>query len=314
MKPAKKTPKSRKSSITPNQLLKVLMAKMEQEKAGPEGEKWVMPDEPASLMADTSVERVALVAATLSMTDLPAHECVIKAYEIIHWASVGHGFLAGNPHPRINRWTTRVTDHIRREQSGQMVDVEESAFSFVKWDEKNKPLPLNYVEAIAAIDSKEDRTKRREPRIIDWMVAVGRAKSQQEAEKILKGWKAKNEVPFMDFDHAFYSFRVWRRTKTSFENAEKVKKTALADEQIALLEALPKLTKEQQAELKALKEEHAKEDGQPKETPKPKIRNRKKPKASAKRGRTKYDGIEGNGRSEEFPTQSFPKIVLEQDY
>ena len=285
---------------------------MEQQNGGPEVEKWVMPDEPALLMAEISVEKVALVAATLSRTDLPAHECVIKAYEIIHWASVGRGFLGGNPHTRINRWTTHVTDHIRREQSGEMVDVDESAMSFVKWDQNNNPLPLNYVEAIAAIDSKEDRTKRREPRIIDWMVAVGRAKSRQEAEKILKGWKAKNEVPFMDFDHAFYSFRVWRRTKTSFENAEKVKKTALADKQIALLEALPKLTKEQQAELKILKEEHAKEDGQPKETPKPNIRNRKKPKTSAKRGRTKYDGIEGNGRSEDFPTQNIPKKVLDQ--
>jgi DNA replication initiation complex subunit (GINS family) len=120
----------------------------------------------------------------------------------------------------------------------------------------------------------------------------------------------------MDFDHAFYSFRVWMKTKTSFQNAEKVKKTALTDEKIALLEALPKLTKEEKAELKALKEKEAKsrEEGQPKDTPQPKPKRRKKAKASAKRGKTKYDGIEGNGRSEDWPMQNIPKIVLDQHY
>jgi hypothetical protein len=304
MKTTKAT-KPKASALTTDQLLQILMAQIQKESHGPEEEKWVMPDEPASLMAETRVERVALVAATLSRTDLPAHECVIKAYEIIHWASVGRGFLAGNPHPRINRWTTLVTDHIRKEQSGEMVGVEESAMSFVKWDEKNKPLPLAYVDALAGIDPKQDRTDRREPRIIDWMVAVGRAKSRQEAEKILKGWKAKNEVPFMDFDHAFYSFRVWMKTKTSLQNAEKPKKTALTDEKIALLEAL--LTKEQQAELKALKEEHAKEDGQPKENPQPKPKRKKKLKPTDARKESKYLGKVGKGRGYDEVVHKIPK-------
>ena len=234
MKPAK-APKSKKSALTPNEHLQILKDEMDHEKSGPEGEKWVMPDEPASLMADTSVERVALVAANLSRSDLPSHECVIKAYEIIYWASVAHGYLHGNPHPRINRWTTLVTDYIRREQSGEPTDKEVSAMSHVKWDEKNKPLPLTYADALAAIDPKQDRTKRREIRIIEWMVAVGRAKSLQEAKKILNEWNAKNEVPFMDFDHAFYSFRVWMRTKTSLQNAKK-KETPLNEKQIAVFE------------------------------------------------------------------------------
>jgi hypothetical protein len=273
MKPAHQTPKSRKSSLTPNQLLKVLMAEMEKEKAGPEGEKWVMPDEPASLMADMSVERVALVAANLSRADLPAHECVLKAYEIIHWASVAHGYLHGNPHPRINRWTTLVSDYIRSEQSRETTDEEESAMSYVKWDEKNKPLPLAYVDALAAIDPKQDRTSRREPRIIEWMVAVRKAMSTQDAKKILKGWCNKNEVPFMDFDHAFYSFRIWMREKTRSQNAEKVEK---------------RQTKKAE------------------EKPKPKPKKKRTARAS------KYDGIVGKGQSEDFPTQNIPKKVLDQ--
>jgi hypothetical protein len=272
MKPAK-TPKSRKSALTPNELLQILKDEMEQEKSGPEGEKWVMPDEPASLMADTSVERVALVAANLSRSDLPSHECIIKAYEIIHWASVAHGYLHGNPHPRINRWTTLVSDYIRREQSGRTDSVEESAMAFVKWDKQGKPKPLAFVEALAAIDPKADRTNRREPRIIEWMVAVGRTKSQQEAEKILEGWRANNEVPFIDFDHAFYSFRVWMREKTSSQNTAKVEK---------------RLTKKAE------------------EKPKPKPKKKRTARAS------KYDGIVGKGQSEDFPTQNIPKKVLDQ--
>ena len=290
MKQAQQTPKSRKSSITPNQLLKVLMAKMEKVKAGPEGEKWVMPDEPASLMADMSVERVALVAANLSRADLPAHECVLKAYEIIHWASVAHGYLHGNPHPRINRWTTLVSDYIRCEQSRETTDEEESAMSYVKWDEKNKPLPLAYVDALAAIDPKQDRTKRRELRIIEWMVAVRKAKSPQEAQKILNGWSAKNAVPFMDFDHAFYSFRVWMRVKTSLQNAKK-KEAPLTEKQIAALERTAK---------SPVKNADA-----------PKRKKRIKPNDGRKK--TKYSGIvgKGTGYDEEVHTTPKEKKTLE---
>jgi hypothetical protein len=283
-----KASKARKSASTPNQYLQVVMEEMEKNSFGPDGEKWVMPSEPASLMAEISVERVALVAATLSRTDLPAHECVIKAYEIIHWASVGRGCLTGNPHPRINRWTAIVSDYIRSEQSGEPTDKEESAMSHVKWDEKNKPLPLTYADALAAIDPKQDRTKRREIRIIEWMVAVRRAKSPQEAKKILNEWKAKNEVPFMAFDHAFYSFRVWMRTKTSLQNAKK-KEAPLNEKQIAAFERA------------------AESCAKPTDVPK----RKKKLKPNDGRKESKHSGKVGKGRGYDEEVHKIPKKTLE---
>jgi hypothetical protein len=278
MKPAK-TPKSRKSALIPNELLQILKDEMEQEKSGPEGEKWVMPDEPASRMADTSVERVALVAANLSRNDLPSHECVIKAYEILHWASVAHGYLHGNPHPRINGWTTLVSDYIRREQSGETVSVEESAMSFVKWDEQGKPKPIAFVKALEAIDPKGDRTQRRKERIKDWLVSLQFVKTTQEAEKKIEKWRVNGEVPFMDFDHAFYSFRIWMREKTSSQNAEKVEKL-----------------QKDKAEQKPIS----------------RTKRKRKPKASDTRKRPKHSGITGKGRSENHMVQNISKKVLDR--
>ena len=288
MKPAK-TPTPRKSALSPNQLLQIITAEMEKESYGPEGEKWVTPDEPASLMADTSVERVALVAATLSRTDLPAHECVIKAYEIIRWAAIGHGFLMGNPHPRINRWSALLSDYIRREECGETCDEDVvPALVHVKWDKNNNPLPLAYADALAAIDPKQDRTSRREPRIIEWMVAVRRAKSPKEAQKILDEWKAKNEVPFMDFDRAFYSFRVWMRTKTSLQNSKK-KESPLSEKQIVALESA------------------AKSCGKDADAPKKK----KKIKPADGRKKPKHSGIVGKGRGYDEVIHKIPKKTLE---
>lgn len=56
MKPAK-TPTPRKSALSPNEHLQIITAEMEQQNGGPEVEKWVMPDEPALLMAEISVEK-----------------------------------------------------------------------------------------------------------------------------------------------------------------------------------------------------------------------------------------------------------------
>jgi hypothetical protein len=279
----------RNPTLSANQYLQVVLAEMEKESHGPEGEKWVMPNEPASLMAETSVEHVAMVAANLSRSDLPAHECVIKAYEIIRWAAIGHGFLMGNPHPRINRWSALLSDYIRREECGETCDEEvDPALVHVKWDEKNGPLPLAYADALAAIDPKQDRTSRREPRIIEWMVAVGRAKSPQEAQKILDEWNSKNEVPFVDFNHAFYSFRVWMRMKTSFQNAKK-KESPLTEKQIAALENA------------------AKSYGKDTDAPKKK----KKIKPTDGRKKPKHSGIVGKGRGYDEEVHKIPKKTLE---
>jgi hypothetical protein len=256
---------------------------MEQVKAGPEGEKWVMPNEPASLMAATSVERVAMVAANLSRSDLPAHECVIKAYEIIRWAAVGHGYLMGDPNSRINRWTALLSDYIRGEEMREstMEDIN-SALAHVKWDEKNNPTPLTYVDALAAIDPKGDRTRRREPRIIEWMEAIGLVKSPQEAKKILNGWRDANEVPFKEYDFAYYSFREWMKCKTSSQNAAKGKKKKLTQKQ---------------------------ESSQP--TPKRKGKRGVSKRSDDKRRRAKHSGIVGKGRGYDNGHQKIPKKLLE---
>ena len=97
----------------------------------------------------------------------------------------------------------------------------------------------------------------------------------------------------MDFDHAFYSFRIWMREKTRFQNANK-KEAKLSERQIALLETLPNLTEEQMAELKTLKKVQSKEE-QPK--PKPK---KKRLKPADGRKASKYNGIVGKGRKEVY--------------
>jgi hypothetical protein len=215
-------------ALTTNQILQVLTAELEKQKTGPEEEKWVMPNEPASLMAETSVERVALVAANLSRNDLPAHECVIKAYEIIHWAAIGRGFLMGNPHERINRWTALVIDCIRRAQSDEMETEEESALSYVEWDKNEKPKPIPFIEALKAIDPKGKNNAQRKLRIEKWLYPF-MVKSQQEAKSKILSWERNASLPFTEFNFAFYSFRHWLKIKTR-EERSKVKKDALAKE------------------------------------------------------------------------------------
>jgi len=259
---------NRKPPLTANAILKALSAELEKVKSGPERERMVEPSEPASLMAQTSVDRVALVAAQLSRPDLQAHECVIKAYEIIHWASVGHGFLMGNPHPRINRWTALVIDYISREQSGEMAEGEKSALSHVEWDENYKPIPLAYLKGIEAIDPKGDRTTKRVLRIKECLIATGKVKNAKEANAKLAAWK-KSGIPFMEFDSAFYSFRVFMKQKTSSSRAS-ARKGEVEKEK----KPLPEI--------------------------KPKAKRRRVRKKEDKRSRSKYDGIVGKGHLGSF--------------
>jgi hypothetical protein len=224
-------PTNKKLTPTVNAVLKDLTVELRSTKSGPDEEHWVEPSEPASQMAQSSVDSVSLIAAHLSRPDLSAHECVIKAYEIIHWASVGHGYLIGNPHPRINRWTALVTDYIRREQSGEMRQEDESALSYVEWDENKKPKPLTFLTSLKAIDPKGKNNKQRKLRIEKWLIALV-GDSQKEAKSKLLSWERHDAMPFAEFDFAFYSFRLWMRGKTSAERS-KVKTDALAKEKKA---------------------------------------------------------------------------------
>ena len=182
--------------------------------------KFTPPQNQAEI-AKIPMGTVAMIAATLSRPEMKAHECVIKAYEILEAVVHGQKHLA-NPDdfwPQQQLADSGVVFFLRHHYEGPAaepdIDQEYPALRYHVLDEDGSPVPVPFELALKAIDPKPGKVANRLPRFRQWLMDKYRL-TAIDAGDIIAEWK-KEGIPFEYFERALDSFPKWRKWRTSKE-------------------------------------------------------------------------------------------------
>jgi hypothetical protein len=198
-------------------------------------------------VAKLSVGTVAMIAATLSCPEMKAHECVIKAYEILEVATHGQLFLANLDllHFESDAPDSNVVGFLKAnwtdEAGGRVIRPEDK---YVKYDASHNPLPIPFYEALKAIDPRPGKAINRLPRFRQWLMDTANLPVIAAGEKIA-AW-IETGIPARVFKEAFHSFPKWRKWRTSENNkvsaakSREAKKGKQAEQSLEVLQEPPK--------------------------------------------------------------------------
>jgi hypothetical protein len=173
-----------------------------------------------------------MVAATLATQEMPADECVRKAYQIIEIAALGKAYLTDEPNvdfPKSSR-LDEFFHHIFHRWDD--FDPTPSPFEhLLKVDEDLTPLPIPFDKGIKIIIPKPGKNSNRQPLIHQWLMDKHKISANEASEKIAQ-W-VRDGIPYDDAHIAFYSYpkwRVWRTSKVRREARAKRKRQARPQE------------------------------------------------------------------------------------
>jgi len=158
-----------------------------------------------------------MVAATLSRPEMKAHECVIKAYEILEAVVHGQKHLA-DPE---EYWQghqlggSGVVSFLQWNYEGPEEPEDDPLEKYTNFDDDHNPQPVPFDVALKAIDPKPGKVANRLPRLRQWLMDKEGLTVIEAGDKIAD-WK-KTGLCFRDFSRAFYSFPKWRKWRTSKE-------------------------------------------------------------------------------------------------
>lgn len=184
-------------------------------------------------IAKVPVGTLALIAATLAGPDMKAHECVIKAYEILEAATHGQKHLA-NPE---DFWSEQqqlegsgVVLFLRHHYEGPAAEPdweqEYPAYRHLALGVDGTPVPVPFDQALKAIDPKPGKVANRLPRFRQWLMDKYRLTVIDAGDRIAE-WK-KDGIPFDHFERALDSFPKWRKWRTSNERKAAAEKSRQA--------------------------------------------------------------------------------------
>ena len=171
--------------------------------------------DPSSDMASVPIGTIAMVAATLSRPDMPADECVKKAYEILEITALGNAYLAGKAGVDFptGSGVSKFLHHIFHQWDDYDLDAPDPYTHFVGQDEDGNPLPIPFERATKIIIPKAGKNSNRLPLFRQWLIDKYKLNLGEAGDRIAE-WK-KAGIPFGDFETAFYSYPKWRIWRTS---------------------------------------------------------------------------------------------------
>lgn len=206
---------------------------------------------PTSL-ADIPATSVAMIAATLTSTDLSPRDCVIKAYEILEWATFGQNTLRNSfsenfSHSGIVEWLSvqeetpsaerRDPTNALKTLSTMMGDAgaqkkhaeRERCLGVLqrhlRWGKDDVPLQIDFEIALAQIIPKPGKDKSVRGSLFRDYLVENDGLPERHATKIIAEWQ-KDGLPWSEFEKALFNYTAWKESNISTKRSLSGKKGA----------------------------------------------------------------------------------------
>ena len=183
-------------------------------------------------LAAVPIEAVAMVAATLSRPDMTAHDCVVKAYEILEIATFGQNYLARKlNHPYIAstdiiqtlQFNTTPAPLTEKEEKDLEKQYKAHQVDMRLDDLFENPKPFYpFEETLKEIIPRPGKNTERLPLFRRWLMAKYRIPTIEEAGDKIAEWR-QSGIPLDVFRTALDSYPKWRPYATSESAKERQK-------------------------------------------------------------------------------------------